>query len=266
MTVNAASGLNIGTLFGVAGKTVIVTGGGRGIGKMIAEGFVRNGARVYISSRSASDCETTAQELGAFGTCIALPCDLSTLAGTQQLADHYGAHETALDILINNAGATWGSPLDDFPESGWDKTMNLNLKGVFFLTQHLLGPLRAAAAASGDARIINIASVDALRPSPMDNFAYGASKAGCLMLTRQLAKRLAAENILVNAIAPGPFKTKMMAAFLADEDAELIRANPLRRSGSPGDIAGTAIFLGSAASAYMTGAVLPCDGGMAEIA
>lgn len=257
--------LKLNELFDVSGKTVLVTGGSRGIGEMIARGFVENGAKVYISSRKADDCDATARALGTFGHCVSLPCDLSTLAGTQELTRLYSAHETKLDVLVNNAGATWGAPLDDFPESGWDKTMDLNLKGIFFLIQNLMSPLRGSAASSGDARIINIASVDGLRPSSLDTFAYSASKAGCIMLTRHLAKRLARENILVNAIAPGPFRTKMMAAFLADDNAEFIRTNPLRRSGRASDIAGTAIFLASAASAYMTGAVVPCDGGLAEI-
>lgn len=252
-------------LFDVQGKVALVTGGSRGIGEMIARGYVENGARVYISSRKPDACHRLAEELSALGDCTPLPFDLSTLTGVEALAAELAARESRLDILVNNAGATWGAPIDDYPEAGWDKVVDLNMKSVFYQTTRLLPLLRAAATAASPARVINIASVNGLAPPALETYAYSASKAGCVMLTRHLAKRLAREHILVNAIAPGPFPTQMMAARLA-EDGEAVRAgNPLGRVGTPEDIAGVAIFLASRASAYTTGAVIPCDGGSAEV-
>ncbi len=252
-------------LFSVEGKAVLITGGSRGIGEMIARGYVENGARVYISSRKAEVCDRMAEELSEHGSCAYLPFDLSKLAGIEGLAAAIAAREPALDVLINNAGASWGAPIDDFPEDGWDKTVDLNLKSVFFLTQRLLPQLRAAASAENPSRVINIASINGLEPPELETYAYSASKAGCIMLTRHLAKRLAAENILVNAIAPGPFPSQMMAATLARAGDAIAKANPRGRIGQPEDIAGVAIFLGSRASAYTTGATIPCDGGSAEV-
>ena len=252
-------------LFDVSGKVVLITGGSRGIGEMIARGYVENGARVYISSRKRDVCDRIADELSQHGSCTSLPFDLSVMAGIDALANKIAARETRLDILINNAGASWGAPIDDYPESGWDKVVDLNMKSPFFLTQKLLPLLRIAATAEAPARVINIASVNGLQPPGLETYAYSSSKAGCIMLTRHLAKRLAAEHILVNAIAPGPFPSQMMAATLAEHGDEIRARNPLGRIGRPEDVAGVAIFLGSRASAYTTGAVVPCDGGSAEV-
>jgi len=252
-------------LFDVSGKVVLVTGGSRGIGEMIARGYVENGATVYISSRKREVCDRIAEELSQHGRCTSLPFDLSTLTGIEALAAAIGERESQLDVLINNAGASWGAPIDDYPESGWDKVVDLNMKSPFFLTQKLLPLLRAAACPEAPARVINIASVNGLQPPGLETYAYSSSKAGCIMLTRHLAKRLAAEHILVNAIAPGPFPSQIMAATLAEHGDEIRARNPLGRIGQPEDVAGVAIFLGSRASAYTTGAVVPCDGGSAEV-
>ena len=250
-------------LFDVSDKVVLVTGGSRGIGEMIARGFVENGARVYISSRKAEACQELASELAIFGACKALPADISTDAGRAAVIDGLLAQEKRLDVLVNNAGASWGAPLEQYPESGWDKVFDLNLKAVFFLIQGLLPMLRQASQDSSG-RIVNIASVNGLVPPLLETYAYSASKAGCIMLTRHLAKRLAQEKILVNAVAPGPFRTDMMAKTLSDAEAEVLARNPLGRLGEPTDIAGVVLFLASRASAYITGAVIPCDGGVAE--
>lgn len=251
-------------LFSVEGKVVLVTGGSRGIGEMIARGYVENGAKVYISSRKADVCDRVAEELSDYGTCISLPFDLGGMAGIEGLANAVKERESRLDVLVNNAGATWGAPIDDYPEDGWDKTVDLNVKSIFFLTQKLLPLLRAAATAEEPSRVINIASVNGIAPPTLETYAYSTSKAGCIMLTRHLAKRLAPEHILVNAIAPGPFPSKMMAATLAQAGDAIAKSNPRGRIGQPEDIAGVAIFLSSRASAYTTGAVVPCDGGSAE--
>jgi NAD(P)-dependent dehydrogenase (short-subunit alcohol dehydrogenase family) len=252
-------------LFDIKGKVALVTGGSRGIGEMIAAGYVENGAKVYISSRKKSVCDDIAAQLSRHGTCISLPFDLSSMDGIRGLAAAIAEREPKLDILVNNAGASWGAPIDEYPESGWDKVMDLNTKSVFFLTKELLPQLRAAATPDHPSRVINIASVNGIEPPSFETFAYSTSKAGCIMLTRHLAKRLAEDDILVNAIAPGPFPSQMMAATLASS-GDLIRANnPRGRIGEPEDIAGVAIFLASRASAYTTGAVIPCDGGSAEV-
>jgi len=251
-------------LFSVEGKVVLVTGGSRGIGEMIARGFVENGAKVYISSRKAEVCDRVAEELSEFGTCISLSFDLGGMEGIEGLANAVKERESRLDVLVNNAGATWGAPIDDYPEDGWDKTVDLNVKSIFFLTQKLLPLLRAASTAENPGRVINIASVNGIEPPTLETYAYSTSKAGCIMLTRHLAKRLAPEHILVNAIAPGPFPSKMMAATLAQAGDAIAKNNPRGRIGQPEDIAGVAIFLSSRASAYTTGAVVPCDGGSAE--
>lgn len=253
-------------LFDVSGKVVLVTGGSRGIGEMIARGFVENGAKVYISSRKADVCAAIAAELSAVGRCTALPFDLGTLAGIEALTAALAEREQRLDVLVNNAGANWAAPIDDYPEDGWDKVQSLNLKAPFFLAQRLLPMLRAAATADAPARIVNIASIDGINPSNLETYAYTTSKAGCIMLTRHLAKRLAPEHILVNAIAPGPFQSQMMKATLEREGEAIRASNPRGRIGTPEDIAGVAIFLSSRASAYTTGAVVPCDGGVAPTA
>ena len=252
-------------LFDIKGKVAIVTGGSRGIGEMIATGYVENGAKVYITARKAEACDETAERLSKRGTCISLPHDLSTIAGVESFAKEISAREEKVDILVNNAGAAWGEPLDQYSESGWDKVFNINIKGPFFLIQKMLPLLRAAATYEDPARIINTASVNGIEPPILETYAYSSSKAGMIMLTRHLAGRLARENILVNAIAPGPFQSHMMAATLAEMGDQIKASNPRGRIGTPEDIAGVAIFLASRASAYTTGACIPCDGGSAEV-
>jgi len=252
-------------LFNIRGKTALVTGGGRGIGEMIARGYVANGARVYIASRDGERTAALADELSETGECIALTADLSTLAGIEALATDLAARETRLDVLVNNAGAASMATLESYDEAAWDQVMDLNAKSVFFLTQKLLPLLRAAATPTAAARVINIASVNGLNPPEQDIYAYSSSKAACVMLTRHLAKRLARENILVNAIAPGPFPTDMMAPILARGEDQVRARNPMGRLGSAEDVAGCAIFLASRASGWTTGATIPCDGGAASL-
>lgn len=245
------------TLFSVEGKTVVVTGGSRGIGRMIAAGFVAAGATVYISARKTAEVDKAAAELG----CAAVPADLSTPEGVGALAE---AIEGPVHVLVNNAGATWGAPLEEYPEHAFDKLWGINVKGVFHLTQRLLPRLRAAATPDDPARVINIGSVDGIRVPALESYAYSATKAGVHMLTRHLARQLAPEHITVNAIAPGPFESKMMA-FALDDPAtrELVAGGvPLGRIGRPDDMAGAAIFLSSRAGAYLTGTVIPVDGGI----
>jgi NAD(P)-dependent dehydrogenase (short-subunit alcohol dehydrogenase family) len=249
-------------LFDLDGRTALVTGGSRGIGEMIAAGFVLNGVRTYISSRKADACNATAERLSKDGECVSIPADLSTTDGVRYLAAEIGARERRLDILVNNAGATWGESIEDFPESGWDKVMAINLKSPFFLTRALLPLLEAAGSHEYPARVINIGSIDGLRVSPLPTFSYGASKAGIHHLTRTLAANLASRHINVNAIAPGPFESKMMAHTLAQAGDEIVQQVPRKRIGVPDDMAGAAIFLASRASSYVTGVVLPVDGGI----
>ncbi len=250
-------------LFDVSGKTALVTGGSRGIGSMIARGLVQAGARVIVSSRKSADVEATAGELAELGDCIAIPGDISTRDGAAALAAATQERFPALDILVNNAGAVWGAELEEFPQEGWDKVLHTNVEGVFNLTVALLPTLRAAAVGRAPARVINIGSIDGLRTPSVTNYSYSASKAAVHMLTRHLAKRLASEQITVNAIAPGPFESKMMS-ILEDPDARAaIEAEvPLGRIGRPDDVAGLTIMLASRAGAYLTGAVIPLDGGL----
>jgi NAD(P)-dependent dehydrogenase (short-subunit alcohol dehydrogenase family) len=249
-------------LFDIKGKCAVVTGGSRGIGEMIAAGFVANGVRTYISSRKAEACRATARRLSRDGgECIAVPADLSGLDGIRELAADLSAREPVLHVLVNNAGAAWGEALDAFPESGWDKVMDINVKGPFFLIQALLPLLEAAASAEDPARIINIGSIDGLKVSRLPTFSYGPSKAAIHHLTRMLAVSLADRSITCNAIAPGPFPSKMMEHTLETMGEEIRAAVPLKRIGKASDIAGTAIFLASAAGAYVNGAVIPLDGG-----
>ena len=250
-------------LFDLSGKTALVTGGSRGIGEMIAEGFVARGVKTYISSRKAEACDETARRLSSgHGECVSIPADLSTMDGIQYLADELAEREERLDILVNNAGAVWGEPVDGFPESGWDKVMTVNLKSPFFLTQKLLPHLAAAASHEDPSRVINIGSIDGLHVTDLPTFPYGASKAGLHHLTRILALHLAERHINVNAIAPGPFETKMMAHTLKTAGDKIVRRVPRKRIGVPADMAGAAIFLSSMASSYVTGVVLPVDGGL----
>jgi NAD(P)-dependent dehydrogenase (short-subunit alcohol dehydrogenase family) len=249
-------------LFSIEGKTALVTGGSRGIGLMIARGFVEAGASVYISSRKAEVCEEVAAELSAVGPCVALPADLSSPDECRRLAEAVREREDRLHILVNNAGATWGAPLAEFPDSAWDRVLDLNVKGVFHLTRDLVPALEAAASPGDPARVINIGSIDGLRVPALETYSYSASKAAVHHMTRVLAHHLARRGITVNAIAPGPFESKMMAATL-EAFGDAIRAQcPLGRIGEPDDMAGTAIFLSSRAGAYLTGAVIPVDGGL----
>lgn len=252
-------------LFDIKGKVALVTGGASGIGLMIARGYVEAGARVYIASRKLDACEKVAAELSQAGDCQALGADLSTAEGCRTLAGQIAERESALHILVNNAGATWGAPLNDYPESGWDKVMNTNVRGVFFLTQALLPQLEAAASAEDPARVLNVGSIDGLKPPMLESYAYSASKAAVHQLTRHLAKRLAAQHITVNAIAPGPFQSRMMAATIEAFEDVIVGMNPLGRLGRPEDMAGVAIYLASRAGSYVTGAVIPVDGGMAAL-
>jgi NAD(P)-dependent dehydrogenase (short-subunit alcohol dehydrogenase family) len=249
-------------LFSIAGKTALVTGGTRGIGRMIAEGFVDAGAEVYISSRKADACAEVAAELSKRGSCVGIPADLSKEAECHRLADEIAARVNALDILVNNAGATWGAPMADYDEAAFERVLSLNVKGVFHLTKFLVPLLEKAGTQEEPARVINIGSIDGIAVPLLETYAYSTSKAAVHQLTRHLAKRLA-PTITVNAIAPGPFESKMMAATL-EAFGEQIAANaPLKRIGRPDDMAGAAIYLSSRAGAYLTGAVIPVDGGIA---
>ncbi len=248
-------------LFDVSGKVAVVTGGSRGIGAMIAKGYLSRGVRVYITARKEAQLQEAQAELGQSGDCQAIRSDLSTLAGVEAFAAELAERESRLDILVNNAGASWGASLDSFPEQGWDKVMDLNVKSLFFLTQQCLPLLRAAAVDGQRARVINIGSINGLSNSHMPNYSYTASKAAVHHLTRHLASDLGPEGINVNAIAPGFFPSEMTAHLLPDEQA--LTANfPIRRLGNALDAAGTAVYLASRASEWMTGQVLTLDGGV----
>jgi NAD(P)-dependent dehydrogenase (short-subunit alcohol dehydrogenase family) len=251
-------------LFDISGRTALVTGGSRGIGLMIARGLVQGGARVIISSRKQADLEAAAVELSREGECEAIVADLSTPNGAHALAAATRERVGELHVLVNNAGAAWGAPLEEFPASGWDRASHTNVEGVFHLTVALLAELRAAACAEDPARVINIGSIDGLRAPSMENYSYSASKAAVHMLTRHLAKRLAGEHITVNAIAPGPFESKMTASFLGTPELRdaVAQGVPLQRIGRPEDVAGLTIFLASRAGSYLTGTVIPLDGGI----
>ncbi|HYF41112.1 MAG TPA: SDR family oxidoreductase [Ramlibacter sp.] len=247
-------------LFSLEGRVALVTGGSRGIGRMIAAGFLAQGARVYISSRKAQACEDTARELSATGTCIPLPADVSTVEGAHGLAAALTAREPALDILVNNAGAAWGESFDTFPEKGWDKVMDLNVKSPFFLTQALHPALKAAARAR-PAKVINIASIDGVSVNPMETYSYAASKAGLIHLTKRLALRLVQDNIVVSGIAPGAFASEMNRQA-RDHADEVARRIPAGRIGTDEDMAGAAIYLASRAGDYVVGQTLVVDGGV----
>ena len=254
--------MDVENLFSVRGKAVVVTGGSRGIGYMIAEGFVRSGARVYITARKAEACVEAATRLSELGECDAFPVDIASAEGRESFVAHVLEKEPKLDVLVNNAGTNWGAPVDEYPVSGWEKVMATNATGLSDLTRLFLPQLRAAASLADPARVINIGSIDGLRVPDTENYAYAASKAAVHMITRQLSKRVAGDHITVNAIAPGPFPSKMMA-FILDEHAEEVAASvPLGRIGEPEDVAGTALFLASRAGAYLTGTIIPVDGGI----
>ena len=246
------------TLFSVRDKSVLITGGSRGIGLMMARGFVAAGARVYISSRKADACDEAARELSAHGTCVSVPADVSDAAGQAHLADAVTSSTGTLDVLINNAGTAWGAPIEDYPLEAFDKLLGVNTKSIFALTQKLLGPLRAASEPGAPSRVINIGSIDGIRVPVFDNFAYSASKAAVHMLTQHMAKTLA-PAITVNAIAPGPFISKMTENVFDDELAARV---PMGRFGAPDDAAGLAMFLASPAAAWMTGGIITLDGGL----
>jgi NAD(P)-dependent dehydrogenase (short-subunit alcohol dehydrogenase family) len=252
----------VSDLFSVAGKVALVTGGSRGVGLMIARALVGSGARVYISSRKAQVCDEVAAELSRSGECVALPADLSTEDECLRLAAALREREERLHVLVNNAGATWGAPLGEFPASAWDKVLDLNVKAPFFLTRALLPMLEAAAAPDDPARVIHVGSIDGLRVPPLPTYSYSASKAALHHMTRVLACELGPRNVTVNAVAPGPFESKMMAATLREHGEAIAAAAPLRRIGRPDDMAGVALYLAGRAGAYVTGAVIPVDGGI----
>lgn len=255
--------MDVNTLFRLDGKVALVTGGSRGIGRMIAEGYVQSGAKVYVSSRNAENCEETAAALGE--NCIALPMDISTVAGCKQLAAALAEREGKLDILVNNAGAAWGEPFESFPEKGWDKVMDLNVKSPFFLTQALFDMLKAAGDRAAPAKVINIGSIDGLRLNPWETYSYHASKAAILWLTKRMAARMVRDGINVTAIAPGAFPSDMNKAA-RDAGDEVAKRIPSGRIGHDEDMAAAAIYLASRAGDYLVGETLTVDGGLVHAA
>jgi len=247
-------------LFSLQGRTALITGGSRGIGKMIAKGFIDQGAKVYISSRKPGACDATAAELGDM--CVSLPQDVSTVDGCKALATAYATHESKLDILVNNAGAAWGAAFDEFPENGWDKVLDLNLKSPFFLTQALAPALRASATFDKPAKVINVASIDGIRPNPQETYSYQASKSGLIHLTRRMAARLIQDNIVVTCIAPGAFASEMNRDA-RDHGEEIAKRIPFHRIGTDEDMQGVAIYLASRAGDYAVGVTIAVDGGVA---
>ena len=252
---------NMKDLFNVEGKVALVTGGSRGIGAMIAEGFVKNGVKTYITSRKSEQCDNKADELSKFGECISIPADLTDMNEMDKLVNYIKENEKQFNFLINNAGAAWGASFDDFPENGWDKVMDTNVKSVFFLTQKLAKILEQSGNNSDPSRVINVGSIDGIGIPRAETYSYPASKAAVHQLTRVLANRLAHRNININAIAPGPFQSNMMAHTLEEYGEQIKSSVPRGRIGIPEDMAGTAIFLCSKASSYITGSVIPVDGG-----
>jgi NAD(P)-dependent dehydrogenase (short-subunit alcohol dehydrogenase family) len=251
-------------LFDVSGKTVVVTGGTRGIGLMIARGFVSAGATVVVASRKSEAVDATVSALTELGTCTGATADLSTEAGARAFVEQVSVAHDHVDVLVNNAGATWGAPLGEHDSASWDRVLNLNVQGVFHTTVAFLPLLTARASAEEPARVINIGSIDGIRVPVLENYSYSASKAAVHQLTRHLASRLA-PTVTVNAVAPGPFESKMMAATLESFGEEIAASAPLKRIGRPDDMAGVAIYLASRAGAYLTGAVIPVDGGIATL-
>ena len=251
--------MDTSNFFRLDGKIALITGGSRGIGKMIAAGYIAQGAKVYISSRKVPACEETAAELGP--NCIALPMDVSTVDGCKALAAKLAEHEDHLDILVNNAGAAWGVPFEEFPESGWDKVMDLNVKSPFFLTQALHGLLKARSSYDAPSKVINITSIDGLRLNPWETYSYHASKSALIYLTKRMAARLIEDAIICTSLAPGAFASEMNRAA-RDHGDEVAKCIPMRRIGTDEDMAGAAIFLASRASDYVVGDTLVVDGGL----
>ena len=251
--------MDMNKLFSLEGRVALVTGGSRGIGKMIAEGFIAQGAKVYISARKAEVCDATAAELG--DNCISIPADISTVEGCQALAKEIYAREEALDILVNNAGAAWGTDFEDFPESGWDKVMDLNVKSLFFLTQAMHERLKVNASIERPSKVINIASIDGLRINPWETYSYQASKAAVVHLTKRMAARLIKDQIVMSGIAPGAFQSEMNKAARDFSDA-VGKGIPSKRIGSSEDMAATAVYLASSAGDYVVGSTIPLDGGV----
>ena len=248
-------------IFDISGRVAIVTGGSRGIGKMIATEFVKRGVKTYITSRKAKPCQETAKELSDYGECIAIPYDLSSVEGISGFIREISGRENHLDILINNAGAAWTAPFDDFPESGWDKVMNINIKSVFFLTQQFAPLLRLGASEDQPSKVINIASIDGLRTPRLETYSYVASKAGLIGMTGLMAKRLIDDNIIVNGIAPGAFSSNMNISARDDPD-RVASVIPAKRIGRADDIAGTAVYMCSRAGDYLVGTTIAVDGGL----
>jgi NAD(P)-dependent dehydrogenase (short-subunit alcohol dehydrogenase family) len=249
-------------LFDLGGKVAVVTGGTRGIGLMMARGLLQAGASVYVSSRKPEAGQAAVAELSRYGVVLSVPADLSREEECLRLAAEVGRSEERVHILVNNAGANWGAALAEFPASAWDKVLALNLKAPFFVTRAFLPLLEAAGTADDPARVINVGSIDGLRVSGLPTYSYAASKAGLHQLTRVLARELGPRHITVNAVAPGPFESKMMAATLAAHGEEIAAASPLGRIGRPDDMAGVAVYLSGRGGAYVTGAVIPVDGGI----
>ncbi|MGA9277803.1 SDR family oxidoreductase [Ilumatobacter sp.] len=261
------SDLHVGQLFGLDGKVAVVTGGSRGIGFMIAAGLVTNGVTTFITARKADACDAAAAELDALSdtaSCISIPADLADPDGVAAFAATLRSHTDTVDLLVNNAGAAWGAPLGEFPDVGFDKVMNINVKAPFMLTQELLPELERSATADDPARVVMIGSIDGIRVPLGDNYSYSAAKAGVHMLARHLGAHVVDRHITVNSIAPGPFESKMMEYMLESDDsrAAVIDHVPLKRIGTAEDIAGTVIFLASRAGAFTTGATIPVDGGI----
>ena len=256
--------LEINNLFSVKDKVAVVTGGSRGIGEMLSSGFLANGAKVYITARKEEALVAKAEELSdKFGVdCIPFAVDLSNLDGVMKLVDYLTEQEpNGIDFLINNAGAAWGASYDQFPESGWDKVVDLNLKSPFFLTQQLTTLLEKKGTSENPSRVVNIASIDGLHVPFMETYSYTASKSGIIHLTRHLAKTLVSKNIIVNAIAPGPFDSHMLGKAVNFDYSLIADSVPRKRIGTPEDIAGLCIYLCSRAGAYTVGETITCDGG-----
>ena len=260
--------MKIDSLFNIQDKVAVVTGGSRGIGEMITAGFLANGTKVYISARKAPALVDKAKELSDKYNqeCIPIPCDLSSMEGIEEFTNEIQNKEKGIDFLINNAGAAWGEPLESFSEGGWDKVMDLNVKSLFFLTQKFKNLLLNNASEEDPSRVINIGSIDGLNVPSMETYSYGASKAAVHHLTRVLAAKLVKENILVNAIAPGPYPSAMLGAAVNHDYSEIAKRNPRKRVGTPEDMAGLAIFLCSRAGAYTVGETITSDGGIVKTA